>query len=348
MTGKQENKHGTKSQPVKTRPDRPTTEKTGTTLSRRIIMNASTTTIFTGLFSLCIFSPVVAADFSGSLKAVTITDLQASNRPPVAIFTSTANGGTVNFDASGSTDSDGSINSYKWDFGDGATGNGVTVAHQFGTILSSPVTLTVIDDSGGVGIVQQSISTLPAKWLQDSFTETTTTVLTAHKPDIGDAWTMANIDSQPFNVSGGKGYVLNSLASGDIAINTATPTGNDYSVTVSGILNSTSYDRLFGACGRFDTVAKTGYCAYLKGNGDFILAQYTGSSTVYGAILKAEKVTIDPYQQHTISLSFSGSKITGTLSGVVSINSDNSAYFKGGAGFILRRNNSFIYSIEAN
>lgn len=111
------------------------------------------TTALIGFFFAVVSVPVVAAAFSGNLKEVTITDAQATNKPPVAEFSYTVNGNAVTFDASGSSDSDGSISTYKWDFGDGTTGEGATAAHQFNT-TSAPVTLTVIDDKGGVAIAQ--------------------------------------------------------------------------------------------------------------------------------------------------------------------------------------------------
>ncbi|WP_028317215.1 PKD domain-containing protein [Desulfobulbus elongatus] len=114
------------------------------------------TTALIGFFFAVVSVPVVAAAFSGNLKEVTITDAQATNKPPVAEFSYTVNGNAVTFDASGSSDSDGSISTYKWDFGDGTTGEGATAAHQF-SATSAPVTLTVIDDKGGVAIAQSSI-----------------------------------------------------------------------------------------------------------------------------------------------------------------------------------------------
>jgi PKD repeat protein len=54
----------------------------------------------------------------------------------------------VMFDGAGSLDSDGTIVSYKWDFGDGATGEGSLVSHVYLREGSFTVTLTVTDNSG--------------------------------------------------------------------------------------------------------------------------------------------------------------------------------------------------------
>jgi subtilisin family serine protease len=68
--------------------------------------------------------------------------------PPKADFTAFPNAGTVDYDASLSSDDVG-IGSYKWNFGDGKTGNGKTIRH----VYSAPnqwynVTLTVYDLAG--------------------------------------------------------------------------------------------------------------------------------------------------------------------------------------------------------
>lgn len=122
-------------------------------------MNASTTTtMLTGLLSLCLFSPAMATDFSGSLKGVTITDSQAVNKPPVATFTYTVNGNTVSFDAGGSNDPDGTIAQYKWFFGDGQFGAGVSTTHTYASKNNFPVTLTLIDNSNGITLYNQIIT----------------------------------------------------------------------------------------------------------------------------------------------------------------------------------------------
>ena len=71
-----------------------------------------------------------------------------AGNPPVANFIAFPSGGTVEYDASSSTDDVG-IGSYKWDFGDGKSGSGKLVTH----VYSAPnqfytVTLTVFDLAG--------------------------------------------------------------------------------------------------------------------------------------------------------------------------------------------------------
>lgn len=57
-------------------------------------------------------------------------------------------GDAIQFDGSGSSDSDGTIVSYAWDFGDGTTQSGVAVSHAYFTAGTYTATLTVEDDSG--------------------------------------------------------------------------------------------------------------------------------------------------------------------------------------------------------
>ena len=71
------------------------------------------------------------------------------NSLPVANFTSQVDGMTVSLDASSSSDSDGHIISYSWDFGDGSSESGKTVTHTYETAKNYSVTLTVIDNQSG-------------------------------------------------------------------------------------------------------------------------------------------------------------------------------------------------------
>jgi PKD repeat protein len=70
------------------------------------------------------------------------------NAAPTATFTSSCDALTCSFDASGSSDADGSIASWAWTFGDGANGSGVTTSHVYAGSGSYTVTLTVHDNQG--------------------------------------------------------------------------------------------------------------------------------------------------------------------------------------------------------
>lgn len=81
-------------------------------------------------------------------------DSGPGNFPPVASFTATPASGnaplTVLFDAAASSDADGSITGYSWNFGDGSvSGTGVAPSHLYTTAGAFTVTLTVADDAGG-------------------------------------------------------------------------------------------------------------------------------------------------------------------------------------------------------
>ena len=87
------------------------------------------------------------------------------NQPPVANFTYTPEHPTVNqtvtFDASFSYDPDGTIVSYDWDFGDGATASGVVVTHAYSVAGNYTVTLIITDDSGATNSTSRLITVLP-------------------------------------------------------------------------------------------------------------------------------------------------------------------------------------------
>jgi len=77
---------------------------------------------------------------------------QNGNQPPVAVAGSSASGGDIpleiTFSSAGSSDPDGSLSSYLWDFGDGSTSTTPNPAHTFTTAGNYVVSLTVTDDQG--------------------------------------------------------------------------------------------------------------------------------------------------------------------------------------------------------
>ena len=92
-------------------------------------------------------------------QRITVTEQNTGgNLPPTASFTHSATGLSVDFDASASTDSDGTIVTYAWDFGDGNTGSGVTASHTYAVDGTYAVQLTVTDNGGATGASSQNIS----------------------------------------------------------------------------------------------------------------------------------------------------------------------------------------------
>jgi PKD repeat protein len=85
----------------------------------------------------------------------------ATNSPPAAAFTSTVAGATASFDGTGSSDPDGPIVSYSWDYGDGNTDTGATPSHTYGSPGTYNVALTVTDTSGATATVSHPVTIQP-------------------------------------------------------------------------------------------------------------------------------------------------------------------------------------------
>ena len=82
---------------------------------------------------------LTVTDNDGATDTITKTVTAAANAKPTAAFTSTVNKLAVSFDGSGSTDSDGTVACYAWDFGDGATSTGQKPTHTYATAGDSTV-----------------------------------------------------------------------------------------------------------------------------------------------------------------------------------------------------------------
>lgn len=94
---------------------------------------------------------------------------EEENKLPTADFTfspaSPVRGENVYFNGGLSTDSDGYIVKWEWDFGDGKTGKGEKVSHRYNwtgtTNRTFNVVLKVTDNKGGIDSVYQSVTVSP-------------------------------------------------------------------------------------------------------------------------------------------------------------------------------------------
>jgi len=96
---------------------------------------------------------VSCGDDDGSMPVGPDPEPPGPNELPVASISADVEAGAaplaVTFSGAASTDPDGSISTYTWDFGDGASGSGEQVTHTFEPAGLYVVTLTVTDDRGG-------------------------------------------------------------------------------------------------------------------------------------------------------------------------------------------------------
>ena len=144
---------------------------------------------------------------------VTVTGPPPANVPPVAAFTSHATNLEVDFDGTGSKDSDGSIVSYAWTFGDNATSAAESPTHTYTSAGTYTVTLTVTDNGGATDEVSKDITVTAAQSpaiAMDDFGRT-----------VSNGWGTADTGGN-WSVQGGAGNFAVANSTGQI---TLTPGG---------------------------------------------------------------------------------------------------------------------------
>ncbi|WP_284549728.1 PKD domain-containing protein [Aestuariimicrobium sp. T2.26MG-19.2B] len=103
-------------------------------------------------------SLTVTDDRGATATATAPVVVRAPNQLPVANFTVVADFLNLSFDGSSSTDSDGTIQSYSWAFGDGTVGTGATAQHTYAAAGQYQVSLTVTDDRGGSSVKTTTVT----------------------------------------------------------------------------------------------------------------------------------------------------------------------------------------------
>jgi PKD repeat protein len=172
-----------------------------------------------------------------------------ANQNPTASFTAGASGLGIAVDGSASSDSDGTIASYAWDFGDATTGSGASTTHTYTQAGTYTVTLTVSDDDGATAQVQHDVTvTAPPATTTiaaDGFERTTTSAWGSAQ--TGGPWTVSG-GSSSFSVTDGKGSI--SLPAGG----TRTARLNSTSVTDATITAQVSASAIATGSGVYATV----------------------------------------------------------------------------------------------
>ncbi|MGH9187328.1 MAG: PKD domain-containing protein, partial [Acidimicrobiales bacterium] len=170
------------------------------------------------------FLVVLPAAAAGQIVTATATDPEGNtsevgantliplpspgNQPPTARFTATCFYERCTFDGSPSSDPDGSVVGFDWDFGDGAEASGASVIHYYDGTAAYPVTLTVTDDDLATDAESQivSVSLPPADvFAIDDFSRTVTAGWGAEH--LGTPYVVTGWATGDFSVTGDTGRV---------------------------------------------------------------------------------------------------------------------------------------------
>ncbi len=101
---------------------------------------------------------LTVTDDSGATASASSSVTVVANTAPSAAFTTATSGLSVSTDAAASTDTDGTIASYAWEFGDGTIGSGATATHAYAAEGTYTVRLTVTDDQGATGTTTREVT----------------------------------------------------------------------------------------------------------------------------------------------------------------------------------------------
>lgn len=174
---------------------------------------------------------VVDNEEARGFDSITVT--VSDNFPPTAAFTVTPSqpkaGQTVTFDASGSSDSDGSILYYRWSFGDNGSGVGRQVQHRYETAFEYLVTLEIEDNLGGKAIASQEVTVIATTAPIANLSASAQTVSPQGESILLDASASSDPDgtgnlTYAFRVSpGGAATFFHSAASSPLAVASIQP-----------------------------------------------------------------------------------------------------------------------------
>jgi PKD repeat protein len=184
----------------------------------------------------------VAADYNVSLtvhdeqglsstKTKTVTIIQG-NTPPTAGFTFTCTGANCGFTSTSTDVAPGSITTFAWNFGDGATSDVSDPIHTYAITVPTDftVTLTVTDNDGATNVATQTVSVTPVNTPPTaSFTYTCNATACS--------FTSSSTDAAPGSITtygwafgdGGKSAVANPIHNYAVTA----PEGKDFTVTLT-------------------------------------------------------------------------------------------------------------------
>jgi RNA polymerase sigma factor (sigma-70 family) len=106
---------------------------------------------------------LTVTDATGSKTVTRSVSVHAPNQPPRAEFSVELGRESISVDASASSDPDGRVVAFAWDFGDGSFGTGIVAWHRYREAGDYLVRLTVTDDRGARASRVRTIS-VDCRW----------------------------------------------------------------------------------------------------------------------------------------------------------------------------------------
>ena len=157
------------------------------------------------------------------------------NQAPTASFTAVPTGLDVAVNATASTDPDGTVAGYAWDFGDGQTGTGATAQHTYAAGGTYTITLTVTDNDGATASTTRAVTVAdtpagPVTVAADAFGRTVASGWGS--ADTGGAWTVAGPGTTP-SVADGAGRLGAAVGrTGQLRLNSVANQDTDLTTTI--------------------------------------------------------------------------------------------------------------------
>jgi chitodextrinase len=229
------------------------------------------------------------------------------NQAPVASFTTTQSGLAVAVDGRASSDPDGSIASYAWNFGDGATATGSTSSHTYAVAGTYTIRLTVTDNTGTTGTTTRSVTVPTGSALaRDAFERAVSNGWGS--ADVGGAWTGSGVASA-YSVAAGTGQILDPAGETKTqTLNGVSTNSTDTTVTFTTDSAPTGGGLFVGAIGRL--VGSTDYVgrAYIPSSGSVQLHLLQGSTVLQTVVISG--LTYAVGQQLTLRVQVFGASPT--------------------------------------
>ena len=179
-------------------------------------------------------------NLDSNIASVTVNIATVNDAPVASASASTETGQaplSVTFDAGASSDIDGTISNYAWNFGDGEIGNGSVVEHIFELAGTYTIDLVITDDQGGVDDTSVVVAVTAAPQVNQSPTANVSPSVTS-----GEAPLDVNFDGTLSNDPDGNiaGYAWDfgdgATGSGSVAYHTF-PTFGVFNVVLTVIDN---------------------------------------------------------------------------------------------------------------